>query len=128
MTQNIWHEDFVYNPVKFTNDWIILKLGYPLDFNEDVYPACLPTSPDWFPETDPNNRCFVSGWGNLEFEGYSPDNLQWVEVPAVTNAVCREESYGPTGWAKSQVPFFSHKKLAHVLSIFFCFSRHLGLI
>ena len=83
MAQNIWHENLIYDPTKFTNDWIILKLDIPLDFNEDVYSACLPLSSDWSPEIDPNNRCFVSGWGHLEFEGYSPDNLQWVEIPAV---------------------------------------------
>ena len=93
MAQNIWHENLIYDPTKFTNDWIILKLDIPLDFNEDVYSACLPSSSDWSPEIDPNNRCFVSGWGHLEYEGYSPDNLQWVEIPAVNNEICRQ-SYG----------------------------------
>ena len=73
------------------NDWIILKLDFPLDFNEDIQPACLP-SPNWSPDHDPNNRCFVSGWGTLESEGNYPDTLQWVEVPAVTNDVC-EQAY-----------------------------------
>ena len=96
MAQNIWHEDLVYNPLppyQFNNDWIILKLNSPLDFNEDVYPPCLPISSDWSPETNQNNRCFVSGWGALEFEGYSPDNLQWVEIPVVKNEICKQ-SFG----------------------------------
>ena len=95
MAQNIWNQDLVYNQGGMeNNDWIILKLDSPLEFNDDVQPTCLPLSSNWYPENDPNNRCFVSGWGTLEYEGNSPDNLQWVEVPAVTNAVCKQESYG----------------------------------
>ena len=48
----------------------------------------------------------------------------WVRMYEKTSSLL-----STTGWAKSQVPFFSHKKLAHVLSIFFfVLSRHLGLI
>ena len=66
----------------------------PLDFNEDVQPACLP-SPNWSPDQDPDNRCFVSGWGALEHDEYDfPDTLQWVEVPAVTNEVCKQAYSG----------------------------------
>ena len=78
------------------NDWIILKLDSPLDFNEDVQPACLP-SPNWSPDQDPNNRCFTSGWGTLEYDldnPLLPDTLQWVEVPAVTNEVCKQAYSG----------------------------------
>ena len=70
------------------NDWIILKLDSPLEFNDDVRPACLP-SPNWTPETDPNNYCFASGWGLLSHEGYPPWVLQWVELPVVSNEVCK---------------------------------------
>ena len=73
----------------------------PLDFNEDVQSACLP-SLNWSPDHDPNNRCFVSGWGTLAPEGgieNSPEILQWVEVPAVTNEVCEQAyaNYGAMG-------------------------------
>ena len=70
------------------NDWIILKLDSPLEFNDDVRPACLP-SPNWTPETDPNNYCFASGWGLLSHEGYPPWVLQGVELPVVSNEVCK---------------------------------------
>ena len=66
-----------------------MKLESPLDFNEDVQPACLPT-PNWSPDLDTNSRCIASGWGNLYFEGNSPNNLQWVEMPVVTNDVCQD--------------------------------------
>ena len=90
VSQNIWNQDLVYNASSFSNDWIILKLESPLDFNEDVQPACLPT-PNWFPELDASSRCIVSGWGLLEYPGESqPTILQWVEIPVVTNDVCQD--------------------------------------
>ena len=61
----------------------------PLDFNEDVQPACLPTS-NWSPDLDTNSRCIASGWGHLYYEGNAPNNLQWVEMPVVTNDVCQD--------------------------------------
>ena len=91
--QNIWNQDLIYGQGGGHNhDWIMLKLDSPLDFNDAVQPTCLP-SPDWTPDNDTNNRCFVSGWGTLSYQGDSPDSLQWVEVPAVSNAVCNQAYY-----------------------------------
>ena len=46
------------------NDFVILKLGIPLEFDTNVQPACLPNS-DHFSwnlnESYP--ECFTSGWG-----------------------------------------------------------------
>ena len=61
VVQNIWNQDLAYKDGNNqNNDWVILKLDSPLNFNENVQPACLP-SPNWSPDTDPNARCFVSG-------------------------------------------------------------------
>ena len=52
-----------YNPcgaVRYDNDIAILKLGYPLYFNEYVQPACLPDK--WFLPPK-NEMAWVSGWG-----------------------------------------------------------------
>ena len=92
VVQNVWNQDLEYNEENRNNDWIILKLDTPLDFNDEVQPACLPF-PNWSPDTDSYNRCFVSGWGALEFEVNSTNTLQWIEVPALTNEVCKQ-SYG----------------------------------
>ena len=90
VAQNIWNQDQVFDPDEGNNDWIILKLDSPLNFNEDVQPACLPT-PNWFPELDASSRCIVSGWGLLEYPGeLRPTILQWVEIPVVTNDVCQD--------------------------------------
>ena len=91
--QNIWNQDLVYGQGGgHNNDWIMLKLDSPLQFNDAVQPTCLPP-PNWAPDNDPNNRCFVSGWGTLSYGGNSPESLQWVEVPAVTNDICNQAYY-----------------------------------
>ena len=71
------------------NDYVILKLISSLTFNDDVYPACLP-DPSFAPDTT-GQTCFVSGWGALSFEGPSPETLQWVAIPLITNEECYEE-------------------------------------
>ena len=92
VVQNVWNQDLEYNEETKNNNWIILKLDIPLDFNDNVQPACLP-SPNWFPDRDSSSRCFVSGWGELELEENSSDALQWFQVPAFTHEACTQ-SYG----------------------------------
>merc|ERR1712223_2116436 len=60
--------------------------------NNDVQPACLP-SDDYLPATATEARCFTSGWGTLSSGGSSTNNLQYVRVPAITNAQCNS-AYG----------------------------------
>ena len=64
----IWNTDdgFEYNDKTSDNDFIILKLGSPLIFNEDIQPACLPSSKDYLSYNSTEDRCFTSGWGTLE--------------------------------------------------------------
>ena len=57
---------FEYNDNTKDNDFIILKLGSPLIFNEDIQPACLPSSKDYLSYNSTEDRCFTSGWGTLE--------------------------------------------------------------
>ena len=44
---------------------MILKLGSPLEFNQDVQPACLPPSANYLDINSSEDRCFTSGWGTL---------------------------------------------------------------
>ena len=64
----IWNTDdgFEYNDKTSDNDFIILKLGSPLIFNEDIQPACLPSSKDYLSYNSTEDRCFTSGWGTLK--------------------------------------------------------------
>ena len=57
---------FGYDDMTKDNDFIILKLGSPLIFNEDIQPACLPLSKDYLGLDSTEDRCFTSGWGTLE--------------------------------------------------------------
>merc|ERR1712156_1264383 len=82
-----------YNPSTFDNDFAILKLDSPLELNDDVKPACLPTSTEYLDVSSTEERCFTSGWGTLSSGGSSTNTCQFVRVPAITNAACNSD-YG----------------------------------
>ena len=56
---------FKYDKDSYDNDYIILKLGSPLQFNENVQPACLPSSSSFLGLDSIKTSCFTSGWGKL---------------------------------------------------------------
>ena len=65
----IWNHEigFVYEKHTHDNDYVILKLGSPLQFNEHVQPACLPSSSSFLGLDSTKTSCFTSGWGKLDF-------------------------------------------------------------
>ena len=86
----ILNQEFLYGHVEAGYDFVIFKLDSPLEFNEDVQPACLPSS-DFFPEYDSTvgDRCFTSGWGDHYYGDWSSyDYLSYVRVPMVSNEQC----------------------------------------
>merc|ERR1711874_931873 len=85
--------DLPYNGGTLNNDWAILKLSSPLDLTADVFPACLPSSTSYLSTSSTEERCFTSGWGTLSSGGSATNNLQYVRVPAITNAQCNA-AYG----------------------------------
>ena len=62
----IWNEEHPHNDNTDDNDVVIMKLTKPLKFNSKVKPACLPVDESWTPASDPNNRCYASGWGTTK--------------------------------------------------------------
>ena len=60
------NEGFQYNATTINNDFVILKLESPLEFDNNVQPACLPDSQhfSWTLE-ETFSQCFTSGWGSL---------------------------------------------------------------
>ena len=97
------------------NDFVILKLGSPLVFSNDVKPACLPSA-NYLGTSSTEERCFTSGWGTLSsgelfvlsliflqaffnfFINYLggsflPETCQYVRVPVITNSDC-DSDYG----------------------------------
>ena len=63
---------FEYDSFTVENDFVILKLGTALDFNDDVQPACLPPSENYLDINSSEERCFTSGWGALNEGKYNP--------------------------------------------------------
>ena len=58
---------FQFDDSFFDNDFVILKLGSPLQFDDNVQPACLPSSPKYLDFNTTEERCFTSGWGQLQY-------------------------------------------------------------
>ena len=65
----IWNtnEGFEFNGTIFDNDFVIIKLGSPLQFDDNVQPACLPSSQKYLDSDTTEERCFTSGWGKLQY-------------------------------------------------------------
>ena len=65
----IWNtnDGFEFNGTTFDNDFVIVKLGSPLQFDDNVQPACLPSSPNYLDFDTSEDRCFTSGWGKLQY-------------------------------------------------------------
>jgi len=102
VSYGIWNNNMPYTENTYNNDFVILKLQSPLIFNQNVGPTCLPSTSTYAPE-NLGKSCFVSGWGQLQHEGAFPDNLQWVEVPLVTNAQCFQNYNGYIGITSSMI-------------------------
>ena len=64
ISQVISNPDLPYNSQTIDNDWLIVKLDSPLELNDDVQPACLPSA-DYLPANTTEAKCFTSGWGTL---------------------------------------------------------------
>ena len=65
----IWNQNvgFEFDSTTFDNDFVILKLGSPLQFDNETQPACLPSSPGYLSMDSTEDRCFTSGWGKNQF-------------------------------------------------------------
>ncbi|XP_078252926.1 transmembrane protease serine 9-like [Rhinoraja longicauda] len=73
-------------PKKFTNDIAVLELSSPLIFNDFIQPICLPPSSKVFP---PGQRCTITGWGTLAFEGSLATILQKAVVHIISSDKCK---------------------------------------
>lgn len=83
VTKFFLHPDYQQNG--FYNDIAVMRLAEKLQINTKVQPIQI--APRGYRVPD-NAELLVSGWGTLEFRGSSPERLQKVYVPAVSNEVC----------------------------------------
>jgi len=88
-----------YNSDTLDNDFAILRLANPVNFTNEVSPACLPADVS---ATYAGVLATVTGWGTMK-AGYGapggkrPTELQEVDVPVGTNEWCNEKyGYGIT--------------------------------
>lgn len=79
-----------YDSDSNNNDISLLKLSSPVTFTDYIQPVCL-TAADTSPDVGSN--VWVTGWGTLSSGGSSPDRLQEVQVPVVSQSQCAS-SYG----------------------------------
>ena len=79
------------------NDIALLKIGVPLSFDDFVQPIALPSQ-----EQASSGDALITGWGALEEGGSSPDVLQKVTIPIVTDDECRAE-YGESDILDSMI-------------------------
>ncbi|CAG5131986.1 unnamed protein product [Candidula unifasciata] len=77
------HED--YDKAVMSNDIAMLKLAQPLEFNESVLPACLPSPTDTLEQI-----CTVAGWGKTE-DIDPPSVLMKVELQVYNRTQCFNE-------------------------------------
>ncbi|XP_019962015.2 trypsin-like [Paralichthys olivaceus] len=87
VSQVIRHPD--YNENSNDNDIALLKLSSTVDFTSYIRPVCLASADSVFPT---GTNCWVTGWGTIN-SGVSlpsPQRLQEVQVPVVSQSTCRE--------------------------------------
>uniref|UniRef100_A0A3B3ZMK9 trypsin n=1 Tax=Periophthalmus magnuspinnatus TaxID=409849 RepID=A0A3B3ZMK9_9GOBI len=83
-----WHQSYDYQTLDY--DIMLMKLAHPAILNKYVKPISLPTAC-----ANPGTMCMVSGWGNIYTdEVFNPFNLQCVEVPILSDEVCKNSYPG----------------------------------
>lgn len=79
----IMHGNYDKGSGTFPNDIALIKLEAPVEYNNHIKAACMPTRGMEFTG---NGDCWISGWGNTE--NGTPDVLQEKKVDVHTNSDC----------------------------------------
>ncbi|NWS46593.1 TM11E protease, partial [Probosciger aterrimus] len=76
-----------YNSLGLNHDYdvAVVELASAIVFTSDVHSVCLPEASHVFPD---NSSCFVTGWGALENDGYSVNQLRQAEIKIISTATC----------------------------------------
>ena len=94
------HEDYSFRvddslksqQIKIINDICLIKLDKEIEFNESIWPICLPDDlPLTERETKMGQMCTVAGWGYTKYEvGGIDGHLREVDVPLVPYQKCHD--------------------------------------
>ncbi|XP_064917713.1 transmembrane protease serine 11E isoform X1 [Columba livia] len=85
----IVHERYGNFVLDHQYDVAVVELASPIEFTSDVHSVCLPEASHIFPE---NTSCFVTGWGALENDGQSVNQLRQAEVKIISTEVCNRRA------------------------------------
>jgi len=80
-----------FNPRRLSNDIAILYTQKPIQLNNNVNTACLPSCRDQFSHKFSNGtgvRCWVAGWGKDETNGEFQFIQHKVDLPLVDDSTC----------------------------------------
>ncbi|XP_012882786.1 PREDICTED: transmembrane protease serine 2 isoform X1 [Dipodomys ordii] len=77
-----------YDPKSKNNDIALFKLQTPLMLSDRVKPVCLP-NPGLM--LDPEQQCWISGWGATFEKGKTSDMLNAAKVPLIQPSVCNSK-------------------------------------
>nr|XP_045007010.1 transmembrane protease serine 2 [Jaculus jaculus]XP_045007011.1 transmembrane protease serine 2 [Jaculus jaculus]XP_045007012.1 transmembrane protease serine 2 [Jaculus jaculus]XP_045007013.1 transmembrane protease serine 2 [Jaculus jaculus] len=77
-----------YDSKTKNNDIALMKLQAPLTFNDIVKPVCLP-NPGMM--LDPEQQCWISGWGATHEKGKTSDVLNAAMVPLIEPSKCNSK-------------------------------------
>ncbi|XP_070823422.1 trypsin-1-like [Chaetodon trifascialis] len=78
-----------YSSYNINNDIMLIKLSKPAVFNQYVQPVALPTSC-----APAGTMCTVSGWGETESSTVDGNKLQCLQIPILSDSVCRSSYPG----------------------------------
>uniref|UniRef100_A0A670KBE8 Peptidase S1 domain-containing protein n=1 Tax=Podarcis muralis TaxID=64176 RepID=A0A670KBE8_PODMU len=92
--------NIAFNGTGTRGDIALLRLQRPMNYTPYFLPVCVPFPSAVFPE---GMACFVTGWGNIGFDGEiplpSPQKLQQVQVSLIDVDRCNEMfNEPPTGY------------------------------
>ncbi|XP_011184647.2 venom serine protease Bi-VSP [Zeugodacus cucurbitae] len=79
-----------YNTANGRNDIGIVWLERDVQFTKNIKPICLPSSQQLRSKSYINYTPFVAGWGKTMEGGVSSNVLQELQIPILTNEVCRD--------------------------------------
>ncbi|XP_048062829.1 trypsin Blo t 3-like [Megalobrama amblycephala] len=74
-----------YDNETFDNDIALVQLNSSVTFSDYIKPVCLAAAGSVF---SAGTESWVTGWGTLQSGGQSPDTLQEVTIPIVSNSDC----------------------------------------
>ena len=81
-----------YDSSTMDNDFCLLQLRSKLQFNDAVYPVCLPVSCneecEYSNSQGNQDYVMISGWGATQEEGSGSNTLQKARVPIQNRATC----------------------------------------